>query len=30
MKTERSDAQNCRHELIIPHAKLHRNIFCQR
>ena len=30
VKTERSDAQNCRHELIIPHAKLHRNIFCQR
>ena len=27
VKTERSDAQNCRHGFIIPHAKLHRNIF---
>jgi len=27
VKTERSDAQSSRHGFIIPHAKLHRNIF---
>jgi len=30
VETERSDAQNGRHEIIVPHATLHGNIFCQR
>ena len=28
VKTERSDAQNCRHGFSIPHATLQGNIFC--
>ena len=28
VKTERSDAQNCRHGFSIPHATLQGNVFC--